>query len=398
MLSQGERAKKTFLYDCIRGPFNNIVYTGLMTLGILIAIRYHSAPAWVKSLISSADSIGRLITPITLYIGLRVGLPTARLASIYMVLTGIMLIGVALAPSALMYAVSIVFAYILFTQPPQLMLHIYSHNYTDKDRGGLVSTMFVISITIGIICSFLFGKGLDNDIENYHMQFLVMAAAAVVSAYFLKKVPSIPLEKTASGNAWQNISLVWKDKLFGLMILGYVLLGIGTSMVVPIRVEFMADPKYNINASNLNITLINVVIQGVSMILSVRIWGYIFDRFNFITTRLLVNLCFIISFLTFFLSTNLYIMAASVVFNGFALGGGMIIWSLWVTKIAPKEVSTAYMSAHVSTSGLKGLVSPAIAYGLLALTNPLTVGVTAAVLMLVSCAIFFALRNNLRIK
>lgn len=398
MPSHTERAKKTFLYDCIRGPFNNIVYTGLMTLAILIAIRFHHAPSWIKSLIASGESIGRLITPLILYIGLLIKVPTARLASIYMLLTGIFLVVVAFAPTTLIYASAMIMVYIFFTQPPQMMLHIYAHNYTDKERGGRVSNMFVISLIIGIISSFLFGKGLDSNIENYRLQFLIMAAASVISAYFLTKIPSIPLEKTASGNVWQNISLVWKDKLFGLMILGYILLGIGTSMVVPIRIEFMANPKYGINASNLNITLINVVIQGASMILSTRIWGYIFDRCHFITTRLLVNACFIISFLTFFLSNNLYFMAASVAFNGFALAGGMIVWSLWVTKIAPKEISPAYMSTHVSFSGFKGLIAPTIAYGLLSITNPLTVGISAAILMLLSSLIFFALRKDSRIK
>lgn len=393
-----ERARKTYIYDCIRGPFNMIVYTGLMTLAILIAIRYHEAPNWVKSIISSAESVGRLIMPITLYLGFRSALPTARLASIYMLATGLFLLITGFAPDLLIYTVAIVLAYILFAQPLQLMLQIYSKNYSSDERGSKVSTMFVLSLIIGTISSRFFGKWLDIDIEHYQWQFVILAIAAVLSALFLLRIPSTPLDKEASGNPWQNFSLVWKNKLFGWMILGYMILGVGTAMTVPIRIEYMANPLYGINASNLNITIINVVIPAISMIVSTKIWGIIFDRAHFITTRLLVNACFIISFLTFFLSTNIIMLGFSAIMEGCAKAGGMIVWNLWVTKIVPNERVPAYMSAHSCTSGLKGLLAPSLGYTILSFHTPLAVGLTATLLMLLSCAMFYAVRKNPQIK
>lgn len=398
MLTYIERARKTYLYDCIRGPFNMVVYMSLMTLANLIAIRYYEAPNWIKSIIVSADSLGRLITPITLYLGFRLALPTARLASIYMVATGVFLLITGLAPDLLIYTVAIVIAYILFAQPPQLMLQIYSKNYSSDERGSKVSTMFVLSLIIGGITSRFFGKWLDIDIEHYQWQFILLAIAAVISAFFLLKIPSTPLDKKASGNPWQNFSLIWKNKLFGWMILGYIILGIGTAMTVPIRVEYMANPLYGINASNLNIALINVVIPAISMIVSTKVWGILFDRFNFITTRLLINACFIISFLTFFLSTNIVMLGISAIMEGCAKAGGMIVWNLWVTKIVPNERVPAYMSAHSCSSGLKGLIAPTFGYTILSFHTPLAVGLTATLLMLLSCVMFYAVRKNPQIK
>lgn len=382
------RARKTFFYDCIRGPFNNIVYTGLMTLALLMAKRYYGAPEWVKSLIASADSIGRLITPLTLYIGFYVGLRTSTLAALYMAVTGLFLMVVGLSDNIIPYTISIVLSYILFAQPPKLMLQIYSQNYPSNQRGKKVSHMFALSLFIGIILSLKFGFSLDKNISNFHEQFLVLAACAIISAFFILKIPSTPLDKESSGNAWQNFSLVWKDKLFGAMTIGYILLGIGTGMVVPIRIEYMADPKFLINASNFDITLINVFITGGSMLVSTQIWGIIFDRLHFIKTRLLINLCFIVSFLTFFASTNLIILGISNAINGFALAGGMLAWNLWVTKVVPVEKTPAYMSAHMSFSGIKGLIAPSIGYFIMHYTNPLAVGVIAAGLMVFSCLIY----------
>jgi len=390
--------RQTFRYDCMRGPFNSIVYTGLMTLAILIAKRYYLAPDWVKSFIASAESIGRLVTPITLYIGFRLGLRTSLLAALYMFGTGILLMGTAISMNTAFYAVTIVAAYILFAQPPKLMLHIYSNNYPTRERGKRVSTMFTISIGVGILFSFWLGKGLDADITNFHMQFFLLAIAAIISALFLMKIPSVPLDPEAKSNAWQTISLLWKDKLFAIMIVGYIILGVGNSMVIPIRIEYMADPKYTINASNLDITVINVVIQGASMIISTRIWGYTFDKLHFITTRLLVNACFFISFVTFFTSKNLLVLGVSIAVNGFAMAGGMILWNLWVTKIAPHNKIPVYMSAHSACSGVKGLIAPFIGYAILALTGPKTVGFIAAGLMVLSSAIYYSLRKNPRIQ
>lgn len=398
MLNSIERAKRTYIYDCIRGPFNNIVYTGLMTLAILIAIRYHEAPNWVKSIISSAESIGRVITPITLYLGFKSALKTANLAAIYMFVTGFFLLITGFAPNLLLYTVAIVTAYILFAQPLQLMLQIYAQNYSSHERGSKVSTMFVISLIVSSISSRFFGKWLDIDIQSYQWQFVILAAAAVISGLFLLKIPSTPLDKRASGNPWQNFSLIWKNKLFGWMILGYIILGIGTAMTVPIRIEYMANPLYNINASNLNITLINVVIPAISMILSTKIWGIIFDRVNFIITRLLINACFIISFLTFFLSKSIIFLGISAVILGCALAGGTIVWNLWVTKIVPDERVPAYMSAHSCSSGLKGLLAPAFGYTILSFHTPLAVGLVATFLMIISSIMFYIVRKNPQIK
>lgn len=398
MLTQAERAKKTYLYDCIRGPFNSIVFQGLMTLALLIAIRYHEAPSWVKSIISSGESLGRAITPITLYLGFRLALPTARLASMYMLATALFLLVTAFASSLAVYTIGIVLAYILFAQPLQLMLQIYSKNYTADERGSRVSTMFVISLIVGSIFARFFGKWLDIDIQHFQWQFVILGISAAISAYFLAKIPSTPLDSQACGNPWQNFSLIWKDKLFGWMIIAYIILGIGTAMVIPIKIEYMANPTFKINASNLNITLINVIIPAISMIISTKLWGYIFDKINFIKTRLLVNACFIASFLTFFTSTNIIILGISSVLNGIALSGGMLVWNLWVTKIAPNEKVPAYMSAHSATSGLKGLIAPATGYAVLSYKDPITVGIVAAILMILSCIMFYAVRNNPQIK
>lgn len=391
-------SKKTYLYDCIRGPFNGIIYTGFMTLALLISIRHFEAPTWIKSCIASADSVGRFITPLTLSFGLWLGLPTAKLALRYMLAIAGLLLIAGLATNIWCYALAMFLAYILFAQPPQLMVHVYSQNYPKDTRGSRVSTMFVLSTLVGIISSKLFGYWLDIDITNYKYELFFMAACAIMCAWTLKHIPSQPFSSESSGKPIQNFSLVFKDKLFGWMVLGYFILGIGNAMVIPIRIEYMANVEYEINASNSAITIINVVIPGLSIVLSTKVWGLIFDKINFITTRLLINTCFILSYLAFFATKSLTILGLSQAINGFAVAGGMIVWNLWVTKIAPKERVPAYMSAHSSCSGIRGMIAPAIAYTILQGTSPQAVGYLGSILMIISSGMFAILWNNKRIK
>lgn len=297
-----------------------------------------------------------------------------------------------------MYAICIILAYVLFAQPPKLMLHIYSTNYPKKTRGSLVSTMFVYSTFVGIIFSTCFGKLLDVDLSYYQQVLFVMAGCAIICSIALKYIPSKPLCNESSGNPIQNFSIAFKDKLFGWMVLGYFILGIGNAMIIPVRIEYMANYEYGINASNIAITIVNVVIPGLSMTLSTKIWGIIFDRIHFIKTRLLINACFILSYLIFFSTQNITVLAISQAINGFAVAGGMIAWTLWVTKIAPEKKVTAYMSSHVSISGIRGIIAPSIAYALLAKYPPQVVGYTGALLMLISCGMFAILWKDKRIQ
>lgn len=396
-MNHQETIKRTYLYDCLCGPFNNIVYTGLMTLALLIAIRQYDAPAWVKAFIQAADSIGRLLTPITLLIGLKFAIPTAQLAAKYMILVACMFVIAALSPSLIIYAPAVIILYILYAQPPQLMLHIYAENYPPEERGSRVSTKYAISLAAGVTCSYFLGNYLDIELQFFRYEFIFLALVSLISVYFLKKIPSVPLTKESSDGLWNNLSLIWKDPLFGVMILAYTLLGLGNSMIIPIRIEYMANPQFNINASNLNITLINIIIQGASMIISTKIWGIFFDKFHFITTRLLINSCFILAYLTFFMSDNLVLMGLSMAINGFAVAGGMIVWNLWVTKITRKERAPAYMSTHIVCSGIKGIIAPYMAYYLIKYNSPMNMGIIAALFMISSCVIFFALRRHPRI-
>jgi predicted MFS family arabinose efflux permease len=160
-----------------------------------------------------------------------------------------------------------------------------------------------------------------------------------------------------------------------------------------VRIEYLANPIYGINADNAQIGLILGTIPFVARLVATRIWGYLFERLNFIQVRLLLNMFFFISILLFFSSSEPVILIFSTALLGIAFGGGGILWTLWVTKIAPPEKVSAYMSVHMTFTGLRAALAPFLGYYLLVEWNPLIVGWVGALLVGLSTIAFIPMRG-----
>ena len=177
-----------------------------------------------------------------------------------------------------------------------------------------------------------------------------------------------------------------------------MLLGLGNLLALPIRVEYLADPAYGINASNKTIAILMVLIPSAAQLLSTRLWGHFFDQLHFVTTRNLLNLCFLTSIGLFFFTTNLSLLALSMVFQGIAMGGGKLLWGLWVTKIAAEEKAASYMSIHMALTGLRGTLAPFLGYWILSASTPAAVATTGMSLVAASILLFQLMRGHPRLQ
>ena len=225
-----------------------------------------------------------------------------------------------------------------------------------------------------------------------------MLFAALVCAWALKPIPCSPLSKEDAGNPWSNLRLIWKDKLFGYLLGSWMLLGMGNLIALPIRVEYLASSQFGIHASNKTIAVLMVMIPAIARLLSTHIWGHFFDKLHFVTTRNLLNIFFLLSVGLFFFSKNIVVLGVAMAFQGIAMGGGKIFWGLWVTKIAPRESASAYMSIHMALTGLRGTLAPFIGYWILAQSTPKIVAIVGMGLIALAVILFECARNNQRLR
>jgi MFS family permease len=396
-LSAHDNASKTYRYDCFRAPFYGILEAGWSTFALVIAIRYFEAPESYKSFIAGAWPMGFLLAPLTLYIVAKFRQRPNLACSCMFALSAILMVGATVAQSLLWFTLFIIISQIATAQQGPLMLQIYAENYTFSERGRRMTAPFILTALSAILFSLVGGWLLDSSINYYRILFGIIIFAAAASAWAIKQIPSKPLTTEHIGNPWQSFSLIWKDRFFGYLLGSWMLLGLGNLITLPIRVEYLANPDYGINADNTTIAFLMLIVPSTARILSTKLWGHFFDHLNLITTRNLLNLFFLLSIGCFFFTTNLIIIALAMVMLGVAMGGGKIIWSLWVTKIAAPEKASSYMSIHMALTGFRGTLAPFIGYWILSRSAPTHVATVGMILIAVSIVLFELARGHPRI-
>lgn len=395
-MNTSSKAEQTYRYDILRAPFYGILEAGWSTFALVIAIRYFDAPESYKSFIAGAWPMGFLLTPLTLYIVAKWQQRPNLACSCMFAVSAVLMVGATLAQSLLLFTLLIIFSQIATAQQGPLMLQIYSENYTAKERGSRMTTPFVVTALSAILFSLVGGWLLDLSINYYRILFGIIIFAAAASAWAVKQIPSKPLTTEHIGNPWQSFSLIWKDRFFGYLLGSWMLLGLGNLITLPIRVEYLANPAYGIDADNTTIAFLILVVPATARVLSTKLWGHFFDRLHLITTRNLLNVFFLLSTTCFFFTTNLALLTLAMALLGFAMGGGKIVWSLWVTKIAPDEKASSYMSIHMALTGVRGTLAPFIGYWILSHSAPKAVAIVGLALIALSVVLFELVRKHPR--
>jgi len=138
-------------------------------------------------------------------------------------------------------------------------------------------------------------------------------------------------------------------------------------MVAPLRVEYLANPKYGVRIHGDLLTagtiaLFTGVIPNIARLILNPIWGWLFDRMNFFVLRITLNIGFVMGIISFFATGSLAGLVLGAVFFGISNAGADVAWSLWVTKFAPPDRVADYMSVHTFFTGVRGLAAPLAAF------------------------------------
>ncbi|MFT5826099.1 MAG: MFS family permease [Yoonia sp.] len=394
--SEEERAAATYRNDVLRAPFYGILEAGWSTFVLLIAIRHFDAPETYKAFIAGAWPIGFLLTPLTLYFVAKRQIRPSLASACMFALAAVLMVGATVVQSLTIFTIFIITSQMATVQQGPLMIQIYAENYPASERGRRMTTPFILTALSMILFSLLGGWLLDISINYYHLLFVIMVLSAAACGWATNRIPSTPLSTDNVGNPWQSFSLIWKDRFFGYLLGSWMLLGLGNLITMPIRVEYLANPEFGINADNATIAFLLVVVPAAARILSTKIWGHIFDKLHFITTRNLLNAFFLLGIAGFFFTKNIVILTLAMVLVGLATGGGKIIWSLWVTKIAPHEKVSSYMSIHMALTGFRGTLAPFIGYWILSNSAPKGVAIVGMLLIFVSIVLFECVRHHKR--
>jgi MFS family permease len=273
-----------------------------------------------------------------------------------------------------------------------LLTQVYQENYPASARGKLFSRTFMIRIAAAALFSEFAGRALSDDIEHFRWLLLVFAAAFAFAALCLNRVPSSPLSASEGTHPFRALRFVRQDKLFRRTLAMWMLMGFSNLMIIPLRVEYLANEKYGVRWEGMSLTaariaLLTGVIPNLARLVMSPVWGWMFDRMNFFALRIALNIGFALGMLTFFATASIPGLVAGAIIYGISTAGGDVAWSLWVTKFAPPGRVADYMSVHAFFTGVRSLFAPAVAFQLATVWSPQAISWLATGLIVLATAI-----------
>jgi len=365
------RTVLTYRYERWRAISAGILETAGTTFLLLIAVRWFQAGAFAKALVAAGGSLGLMLAPLVVTRVAALGWPAALAASRLAILGSACFLVMALFPRQPIYVLGSVLAMTASSAAIPLLTQIYQENYPEWQRGKLFSRTFMIRIAVAALFSELGGRALSAHLSYFRWLLIVFAAAYALAAVSLARVPSRPLNTLDGSHPFRALRYARDDRVFRITLISWMFLGFATLMMLPLRVEYLANPAHGVTRQGALLTaaeiaLLTGVIPNLARLLLNPLWGWLFDRMNFFVLRITLNLGFALGALSFFVGGTMPWLVLGAIFFGVSNSGADLAWSLWVTKFAPPERVADYMSVHTFFTGVRGVIAPLVAFHLIA--------------------------------
>jgi hypothetical protein len=365
---------QTYRYERWRAVANGILETGGTTFLLLIAVKHFEAGATAKALVASGGSLGLVLSPLVVSWVQQQRWRTAAAAARIALAGAFAMVAMALLPWVGVFVVGSVVALAASSSAIPLLTQIYQENYPERQRGHFFSRTVMIRIAVAALFSELAGRALTGHMQYYPALLLIFAAAFAFAAHCLRRVPSRPLAASEGSHPFRALRFVRDDRLFRQTLICWMLMGFANLMMLPMRIEYLANPRYGLAMGVGEIAFLTGVLPNVARLIMNPLWGWLFDRMNFFVLRVTLNVGFALGILAFFTSDHLNGLLLGAVVYGISNAGGDVAWGLWVTKFAPPERVADYMSVHTFFTGIRGVVAPLVAFHLLAVLEIETLG------------------------
>lgn len=384
-VSGEERRAITYRYERWRALSSGIIESAGTTFLLTLAVRaYHSGALW-KAAVAGGSSLGLLLTPVVVSVVTKRGWAPSRAASRLFFVGALAFLVSAAFPFLPLFALASMLAMAAGASAIPLFTHIYQENYPEKQRGQLFSRTVMIRIAAAAAFSHAAGYALSHYFEYFRGLLLVFAVALAFGGFCLAQIPSHPIHDDGGAHPFRAMRFVRDDHIFRRTLICWMLMGFANLMMLPLRVEYLANDKYKLGLTVGTIAFLTGVVPNLARLVLSPVWGHLFDRMNFFALRVTLNAGFAIGILTFFVSNSFSGLVIGAIIFGISNAGGDVAWSLWVTKFAPPGRVADYMSVHTFFTGVRGVLAPLVAFTLVTrLSLGVLAGISAALIVAAS--------------
>lgn len=357
-----ERRQITYRRELVRAGFAGVLESAGATFLLLIALRGFGAGPTAKALVAGALNVGLLLSPLLVTWVAARGWGVSRAAAGVVLAGAAGLLAATLVPWLPVYVAGAVAGMAAAGAVVPLLTEMFQQNYPAHERGRLFSRTVMVRIVAAAGFSHLAGVFLTRDFGQFRWVLLAYAAAAAGAAWCLRGCPTAPLAPGGGSHPLRALRFVRDDALFRRTLISWMLMGVANLVMLPLRIEYLADPRHGLEMTAAQIALVTAVVPNLARLVMSPVWGRLFDRMNFFALRVTLNLGFALGILAFFTSDALPGLLLGAVIYGVSNAGGDVAWSLWVTKFAPPGRVADYMSVHTFFTGVRGVAAPFLAF------------------------------------
>ena len=380
--------RRTQLIDLLRAVPMGVLLPLETSILLTIAIKQFDASALAKGVIAAAAGVGLLLSPVVTAAARRSGRPVMHIAATIAAIGAAGYVLGVLGALPLFVAGAVVGVAAPNAVFPLLTL-TYERNFPAAERGRRVGWGMSLRVGVAAVVGLGVGALLRTRLDLWWSLVLAGAVASVLLAALQAATPSQPLERVDGerNRPWPQFHLVATDRRLRLTLGAWMLMGFGNLMLLPLRVEYLANPKYGITADASLIALLTITVPSVCRLLSLPLFGIVFDRLSFFASRIAVNLMFALYVAAFFTGTSTAGLLVGAVVLGIASAGGDLMWSLWVIKFAPPDRVADYMGLHTFFTGVRAVLAPLIAFVVVEHVSLTAVAIAAAAMMVLSALV-----------
>lgn len=361
-----ERGRKTLPWDLIRGGCEGAGSTFMNTFALLIAIEYFHCSPSQKSLIAAGPHWGLTLSVFyATYAHALIGRRNIE-AAIPMFLAAGTMVMCALTTTPTLFALVAFLSGLSLGLRSPLMTALYRENYRDSVRGQIFGLILIVTAGSGTLVSWLGGNFLDHSISRFPLLTVAIGLTALFGGLSTLQIPSPRHPREPIPNPFSYFSAM-RDLDFVYVMLTWFLFGLANLALLPQRFEYLSQERYGFSLSPGATALVIGVIPELVRVLAVLPMGRLFDKINFITLRIGINLFLLAFQMVFFFSTSMWGLCLGAVLLGIGNAGGSVAWSLWVTRYAVPSDTAKYMAIHTFFTGLRGIIAPYMGYWLASL-------------------------------
>jgi hypothetical protein len=230
-----------------------------------------------KGVIAASGGVGLLVSPYITSLTRHLGVPAMRMA-MWVALVGAFGFLLAASGSLPLFVVGVLIGLTAVNATIPLLTFTYQRNFPTVDRGKRVGRGLAMRVAVSAPLAVVMGAWLRDRLDLWWVILLAAATAMVMLTGLYSRMPTERLEGTGSSTLLPHFDLVRTDRQLRRTLAAWMLMGFGNLMLLPLRVEYLAEPQYGVSADAALITLLTVTIPSVVRFLTTPIFGRMYSH------------------------------------------------------------------------------------------------------------------------